>query len=154
MPFGLVPGMRVLVHNVLPQKQKYFKSTILTNFEILEYAPKVAFVTANLYVDVYTFVSFFGYVILVFRRTEDGYAGNWGKPFNLGTGFLLPNAILVYTQLEILKIRSLRLYHACAICPKTVLKCTTHAQTLQTTFTYVYHTIVSICFRFSLFTAW
>lgn len=48
MPFGLLPDMEILVQNVLPQKQKYFKSTILTNFEILNYVPKIPFETANL----------------------------------------------------------------------------------------------------------
>lgn len=51
MPFGLLPEMRVLVRNVLPQKQKYFKSTILTTFQILDYTPKISFETANLYVN-------------------------------------------------------------------------------------------------------
>lgn len=47
MPFGLLPNMRVLVRNVQQQK-KYFKSTLLTTFEILDYAPKIPFETANL----------------------------------------------------------------------------------------------------------
>lgn len=50
MPFGLLPGMRILVRYVVPQRRKYFKSTILTNFEVLNYEPKVIFETANLYV--------------------------------------------------------------------------------------------------------
>lgn len=52
MPFGLLPNMKVLVRNVLPQKGKYYKSTILTNFELLSYEPKIDFETANLYVSV------------------------------------------------------------------------------------------------------
>ena len=48
MPYGLIPDMNVIVHNVKPQKDKYYKSTVLTSVEIVSYEPKMRFETANL----------------------------------------------------------------------------------------------------------
>lgn len=48
MPLGLLPGMKVNISNVLVQKKKYLKSTILTRIDVVRYEPKVDFQTVNM----------------------------------------------------------------------------------------------------------
>lgn len=112
MPFGLLPNMRILVRNVLPQKRKYYKSTLLTSFEVLGYESRLMFETANLY-------AYFQIIALAsickqhfFRCTDIGRKDDWGNAFSLGCGYLIPNGVLVCSRITTLKIRSLRLFHA------------------------------------------
>lgn len=48
LPYGLVPNMRVIVSNVVSQKGIYYKSTILTSFQVICYNPDFEFQSAYL----------------------------------------------------------------------------------------------------------
>lgn len=52
--------MRVKVYNVKPQKQKYYKSTILTSIEVINYEPTIKFESANLYLKYPKICFYFG----------------------------------------------------------------------------------------------
>ncbi|KAJ3639460.1 hypothetical protein Zmor_002820 [Zophobas morio] len=86
MPYGLIPDMNVIVHNVKPQKDKYYKSTVLTSVEIVSYEPKMRFETANL------------------------HDPDWGAPFFLGAGHSIPSFAIIWGRASVRSISSLKIY--------------------------------------------
>ncbi|XP_031354727.1 uncharacterized protein LOC116179150 [Photinus pyralis] len=93
MPFGLVPGMRMCVKNVLPQSRKYLKSTALTRFDILSYEAPVLFDTVNLCKDV---------------QACDKYS-------YIGWGNLIPASVLIWARITTIYIRSLKIVSKCEV---------------------------------------
>lgn len=48
MPLGLIPEMKIRVHNVIPHGNKFLITCLFTNFEFVSYEPVVEFDTVNL----------------------------------------------------------------------------------------------------------
>ncbi|KAJ3625420.1 hypothetical protein MTP99_015993 [Tenebrio molitor] len=84
-PYCLIPNMRVIVHNVVSQKAKYYKSTPLTSFEVINYEPEARFDTVNL------------------------CSSDWGLPYFLG-GRGVPFGTIIWAKSPLLFILGLKIH--------------------------------------------